>query len=169
MWRTWRLCLWNLSMFTRIYWTSMRMSYLTRNLHSSQWKGVRRAWRMYMWKVSLFYRRRWIALLRTILRHLSRLFNISEFLFNYYQTCPSKCVEYKPCVMCQQWHTGPYNETKCEECPFVVIPVEELPKLNVSDSDSWNECQFVDPTDDCTFYFLYYYDGVDNLVIELNF
>lgn len=80
-------------------------------------------------------------------------------------TCPSKCVEYKPCVMCQQWGTGPYNETKCAECPFVVIPVEELPQLNVSDSDSWNECQFVDPADDCTFYFLYYYDGVDNLTV----
>ena len=76
----------------------------------------------------------------------------------HFQTCPSKCVEYKPCVMCQQWGTGPYNESKCAECPFVVIPVEELPELNVTDSDSWNECQFVDPADDCTFYFLYYYD-----------
>jgi hypothetical protein len=82
--------------------------------------------------------------------------------------------------MCQQWGTGPYNESKCAECPFDVIPVEQLPELNVSDSDSWNvgafdladiyvplilkECQFVDPADDCTFYFLYYYDGADNLV-----
>lgn len=29
--------------------------------------------------------------------------------------------------MCQQWKTGPYNETKCAECPFTVIPVKELP------------------------------------------
>lgn len=40
--------------------------------------------------------------------------------------------------MCQQWGTGPYNESKCAECPFDVIPVEQLPELNVSDSDSWN-------------------------------
>lgn len=37
--------------------------------------------------------------------------------------------------------------------------------LNVSDSETWNECQFVDPADDCTFYFLYYYDGADNLTV----
>ncbi|KAI6220095.1 Integrin beta-PS [Aphelenchoides fujianensis] len=80
-------------------------------------------------------------------------------------TCPTKCVEYKPCVMCQQWQTGPYNESKCAECPFTVIPVKELPVLNVSDSETWNECQFVDPADDCTFYFLYYYDGLNNLTV----
>jgi len=34
-----------------------------------------------------------------------------------------------------------------------VIPVKELPVLNDT-----QECQFVDPADDCTFYFLYYYD-----------
>lgn len=46
---------------------------------------------------------------------------------NNFQTCPSKCVEHKPCVMCQQWQTGPYNETQCDECIFTVIPVSELP------------------------------------------
>ncbi|CAD5214572.1 unnamed protein product [Bursaphelenchus okinawaensis] len=80
-------------------------------------------------------------------------------------TCPTKCVEYKPCVMCQQWGTGPYNESKCAECPFTVVPVKELPVLNASDSETWNECQFVDPADDCTFYFLYYYDGYSNLTV----
>uniref|UniRef100_A0A915EUL7 Integrin beta n=1 Tax=Ditylenchus dipsaci TaxID=166011 RepID=A0A915EUL7_9BILA len=57
-------------------------------------------------------------------------------------TCPTKCVEYKPCVM-----------------------FKELPVLNVTDSETWNECQFVDPADDCTFYFLYYYDGYNNLTV----
>ena len=80
-------------------------------------------------------------------------------------TCPTKCVEYKPCVMCQQWGTGPYNDSRCADCPFTVIPVKELPVLNVTDSESWNECQFVDPSDDCTFYFLYYYDGYNNLTV----
>lgn len=42
-------------------------------------------------------------------------------------TCPTKCVEYKNCVMCQQWQTGPLNETACDQCEFKVIPVEELP------------------------------------------
>uniref|UniRef100_A0A914YYI0 Integrin beta n=1 Tax=Panagrolaimus superbus TaxID=310955 RepID=A0A914YYI0_9BILA len=83
-------------------------------------------------------------------------------------TCPSKCVEYKPCVMCQQWGTGIYNESKCAECPFDVIPVKELPVLNISENaedETWKECQFVDPSDDCTFYFLYYYDGRNNLTV----
>ncbi|KIH49440.1 integrin beta tail domain protein [Ancylostoma duodenale] len=47
-------------------------------------------------------------------------------------TCPTKCIEYKPCVMCQQWGTGPYDEERCAECPFKVIPVEELPGLLAS-------------------------------------
>lgn len=37
--------------------------------------------------------------------------------------------------------------------------------LNASDSETWNHCQFVDPADDCTFYFLYYYDGYSNLTV----
>lgn len=37
--------------------------------------------------------------------------------------------------------------------------------LNTTDSDTWNECQFVDPADDCTFYFLYYYNGYNNLTV----
>lgn len=76
-------------------------------------------------------------------------------------TCPTKCIEYKPCVMCQQWGTGPYDEERCEECPFKVIPVEELPELNETTA-----CQFVDPADDCTFYYLYYYDeATDNATV----
>ncbi|VDO50084.1 unnamed protein product [Onchocerca flexuosa] len=63
--------------------------------------------------------------------------------------------------MCQQWQTGPYNETQCDECTFTVIPVKELPVLNDT-----TECQFVDPADDCTFYFLYYEDQrTDNLTV----
>ncbi|KIH61213.1 integrin beta tail domain protein [Ancylostoma duodenale] len=76
-------------------------------------------------------------------------------------TCPTKCIEYKPCVMCQQWGTGPYDEERCAECPFKVIPVEELPELNETTA-----CQFVDPADDCTFYYLYYYDeATDNATV----
>ncbi|VDN39298.1 unnamed protein product [Gongylonema pulchrum] len=89
-------------------------------------------------------------------------------------TCPSKCVEHKPCVMCQQWQTGPYNETQCADCPFTVIPVKELPVFFTFASSIFlflvlnetTECQFVDPSDDCTFYFLYYEDQrTDNLTV----
>ncbi|PIO74296.1 integrin beta cytoplasmic domain protein [Teladorsagia circumcincta] len=66
-----------------------------------------------------------------------------------------------PCVMCQQWGTGPYNEEECGECPFTVIPVEKLPELNDTTA-----CQYVDPADDCTFYYLYYYDeATDNATV----
>ncbi|CAD6200041.1 unnamed protein product [Caenorhabditis auriculariae] len=76
-------------------------------------------------------------------------------------TCPTKCIEYKPCVMCQQWQTGPFNETRCDQCPFKVIPVDELPVINDT-----THCQFVDPADDCTFYYLYYYDdATDNATV----
>ncbi|KFD52702.1 hypothetical protein M514_06358 [Trichuris suis] len=77
-------------------------------------------------------------------------------------TCPTKCVEYKPCVMCQQFQTGPYNESMCAQCPFTVIPVDELPETNRSGV----KCQFVDQADDCTFYFLYELDpDTDNVTV----
>jgi len=43
--------------------------------------------------------------------------------------------------------------------------VKELPTLNITEGDDSNYCQFVDPSDDCTFYFLYYYDGQNNLTV----
>lgn len=74
--------------------------------------------------------------------------------------------------MCQMWKTGPYNETKCAECPFTVIPVDELPGEcplpweEVSELNDTTACQFVDPADDCTFYYLYYYDEArDNATV----
>lgn len=79
--------------------------------------------------------------------------------------------------MCTQWETGPYNETRCAQCGFrktdqlpegitkedldyknaKYIPVDELP-----DKSEYNttECQFVDPEDDCTFYFAFIEDPV---------
>ncbi|VDO82038.1 unnamed protein product [Soboliphyme baturini] len=68
-------------------------------------------------------------------------------------TCPTKCVEYKPCVMCQQFKTGPYNVSTCAQCPFTVIPVDKLPELEKNRTAV--SCQFVDQADDCTFYFKY--------------
>ncbi|VDK73831.1 unnamed protein product [Gongylonema pulchrum] len=76
--------------------------------------------------------------------------------------------------MCQQWQTGPYNETQCADCPFTVIPVKELPVFFTFACSIFlflvlnetTECQFVDPSDDCTFYFLYYEDQrTDNLTV----
>ncbi|VDD87789.1 unnamed protein product [Enterobius vermicularis] len=75
-------------------------------------------------------------------------------------TCPKKCVEHKACVQCQQWKTGPYNETMCAQCPFTVIPVDELPVINGTE-----QCQFVDTSDDCTFYFLYLDDEDNNVTV----
>ncbi|KRY41314.1 integrin beta pat-3 [Trichinella spiralis] len=75
-------------------------------------------------------------------------------------TCPTKCIEYKPCVMCQQFKTGPYNESMCAQCPFTVIPVDELPESN----NTGVKCQFVDQADDCTFYFMYELDEDTNNV-----
>lgn len=48
---------------------------------------------------------------------------------------------------------------------IVKITLNFILVLNVTDTETWNECQFVDPADDCTFYFLYYYDGADNLTV----
>ncbi|TKR65398.1 hypothetical protein L596_025806 [Steinernema carpocapsae] len=84
-------------------------------------------------------------------------------------TCPTKCVEYKPCVMCQMWGTGPYNDTRCAECNFGVIAVDELPVIEVEGNAESDECQFVDPADDCTFYYLYHYEPrTNNITVWAN-
>jgi hypothetical protein len=62
------------------------------------------------------------------------------------QTCPTKCLEYKPCVMCQQFKTGPYNETQCADCPFTVIPVDELPSESCADTRTHTMCVLVQAT-----------------------
>ncbi|KAK6041647.1 integrin beta tail domain protein, partial [Cooperia oncophora] len=76
--------------------------------------------------------------------------------------------------MCQQWGTGPYDEERCAECPFKVIPVEKLPGmlyyasycLHIVELNETTACQYVDPADDCTFYYLYYYDeATDNATV----
>ncbi|KAJ8936074.1 hypothetical protein NQ314_012509, partial [Rhamnusium bicolor] len=76
-------------------------------------------------------------------------------------TCSDRCPEFKECVQCQQYKTGPLNSEECAtQCTkFVPIPVEEV----VADENN-NEilCAYYDE-DECRFTYVYYFD-VDNTI-----
>lgn len=43
------------------------------------------------------------------------------------QTCPGRCSEFKECVQCQMYKTGPLSEEECAaNCTFVPIAVEKV-------------------------------------------
>lgn len=61
--------------------------------------------------------------------------------------CPSECDINQPCVQCEAFGTGPYNETQCDACPHPIILKEEL-----SNREGSEPCVFTDD-DNCNVYF----------------
>uniref|UniRef100_A0A1Q3FMG1 Integrin beta n=1 Tax=Culex tarsalis TaxID=7177 RepID=A0A1Q3FMG1_CULTA len=68
-------------------------------------------------------------------------------------TCSGRCNEFKNCVQCQQYKTGPLTESECAtNCTlFVPIPVE---KVEVDEEKDENKCTFFDENN-CRFEFIY--------------
>lgn len=59
------------------------------------------------------------------------------------------CEAKRSCVQCQAWNTGERKGRKCDECPFQIIIVEELPE----DKNVIEACSFRDEDDDCTYHY----------------
>uniref|UniRef100_A0A646QHC7 Integrin beta n=1 Tax=Hemiscolopendra marginata TaxID=943146 RepID=A0A646QHC7_9MYRI len=67
---------------------------------------------------------------------------------------PQKCEDYKPCVQCRAFQSGPYT---AEECDANCIPppeIELVDEAKVENSTYEKSCVFVDD-DDCKFTFVY--------------
>ncbi|KAJ8264147.1 hypothetical protein GJAV_G00145770 [Gymnothorax javanicus] len=59
------------------------------------------------------------------------------------------CEGTRSCAQCQAWKTGDKKGEKCDECPFKVTMVDELPKKE----DVIETCTFRDEEDDCTYHY----------------
>ncbi|XP_058126874.1 integrin beta-PS isoform X1 [Anopheles ziemanni] len=79
-------------------------------------------------------------------------------------TCSGRCNEFKHCVQCQQYQTGPLaNADDCAtNCTlFVPVPVE---KVVIDEQRNDNKCTFYDE-DDCRFEFSYNDSDQDKVVV----
>ncbi|CAH1118909.1 unnamed protein product [Phaedon cochleariae] len=79
-------------------------------------------------------------------------------------TCSDKCIEYRDCVQCQQYKTGPWK--KPEDCranctKFVPIPVEEV----TANEETEVLCAYYDE-DECRFTYVYYFDNENKIQIR---
>ncbi|KAI8489904.1 Integrin beta-1 [Branchiostoma belcheri] len=76
-------------------------------------------------------------------------------------TCPGQCEVFRPCVQCEAFGTGEYDEEECKLCNPKAIIVDELKQ-----GDEVTRCVFKDE-DDCSFIFTYG-NGLDgNTEIEV--
>lgn len=75
-------------------------------------------------------------------------------------TCPKKCEELRQCVLCRGWGTGTLNKTMCEECPYEMYIVKD--HKAEGDNETTHDCQYVDQSDGCTYYYRYLYDEFTN-------
>jgi len=68
-------------------------------------------------------------------------------------TCPSKCLEYTPCVQCQVFESGKLTDAECANCSFIPETVDTVEEKYPSDRQCW----FYDD-DDCRVTFVYGYN-----------
>lgn len=68
-------------------------------------------------------------------------------------TCSGRCHEFKDCVQCQMYKTGPLSESDCStNCTLFVPKAEEI--IEADESKDEHLCTFYDD-DDCRFKFVY--------------
>lgn len=52
--------------------------------------------------------------------------NVVGLLGYLFQTCSGRCLEFKECVQCQMYKTGPLTEDECANCTFVPSGHEQV-------------------------------------------
>ncbi|XP_030754778.1 integrin beta-PS isoform X1 [Sitophilus oryzae] len=73
-------------------------------------------------------------------------------------TCPDRCLEFRDCVQCQQYHTGPLKEPDvCSaNCTNVPVPIA-VDTVEAIEENNEYLCHYTDE-DHCQFTYVYYYD-----------
>ncbi|XP_076250227.1 position-specific antigen beta subunit myospheroid isoform X1 [Rhynchophorus ferrugineus] len=73
-------------------------------------------------------------------------------------TCPDRCLEFRDCVQCQQYHTGPLKDPDvCSaNCTNVPVPIA-VDKVEAIEENNEYLCHYTDE-DHCQFTYVYYYD-----------
>lgn len=74
-------------------------------------------------------------------------------------TCPTMCEQYKDCVRCTTFGTGPLTKEECALCRNSTFSIENTTKLEVAEDETL--CVFIDD-DDCKYQFKYKLTPLDN-------
>lgn len=76
-------------------------------------------------------------------------------------TCDSKCDEFRPCVECQMWQTGDYEQMECQRrCALNATLVAQFSK------EKSRFCEFQDE-EGCTYRFTYKFTAMGKEVVEV--
>ncbi|XP_050304275.1 integrin beta-PS isoform X1 [Anthonomus grandis grandis] len=79
-------------------------------------------------------------------------------------TCPDRCLEFKDCVQCQMYHTGPLKDDCSANCTNVPVPIG-VDTVKASEENNEYLCRYTDE-DHCQFSYVYYYDTERKLHIK---
>lgn len=79
-------------------------------------------------------------------------------------TCPGRCAEFKDCVQCKMYQTGPLSKEDCEKnCTFEPKHVDGI--IIANEEKDEHLCAYYDE-DDCRFAYVYAYDEKDRVIIR---
>ncbi|XP_077302935.1 position-specific antigen beta subunit myospheroid isoform X2 [Arctopsyche grandis] len=77
-------------------------------------------------------------------------------------TCTGRCAEFKECVQCQVYKTGPLVDNGCNNCTFTPTSIKVVEAHEEKDE---HLCAYYDE-DDCRFAFVYSYDENEKVLIR---
>ncbi|KAK6631132.1 hypothetical protein RUM43_014228 [Polyplax serrata] len=78
-------------------------------------------------------------------------------------TCPGRCLEFKECVQCQVYKTGPLTPEECAaNCTFIPTTAEVIEANEERDE---NLCAYYDE-EDCRFAYVYGYDELGKVYVR---
>lgn len=76
-------------------------------------------------------------------------------------TCPTKCEQFKDCVRCTTFGTGPLTKEECALCKNDTFRIEVLKDERIEEKPDETKCVFIDD-DDCRYEFKYKLIPTDN-------
>uniref|UniRef100_A0A4D5R9L8 Integrin beta n=1 Tax=Scolopendra viridis TaxID=118503 RepID=A0A4D5R9L8_SCOVI len=86
---------------------------------------------------------------------INNIHYFGEFCTECANCDPQKCADYKPCVQCKAFNTGPYSsEDKCKTECTILPELEMVDEAKVENDTSEKLCKYTDD-DDCRFIFVY--------------
>ncbi|KAJ8985291.1 hypothetical protein NQ317_007078 [Molorchus minor] len=80
-------------------------------------------------------------------------------------TCGDRCLEFKDCVRCQQYKTGPLKGNECGSNCTLFIPVPAKEPVVANEENGEVLCHYEDE-EGCRFNFIYFYDEKQVLVVK---
>ncbi|CAG9864043.1 unnamed protein product [Phyllotreta striolata] len=81
-------------------------------------------------------------------------------------TCTDKCIDFRDCVQCQQYHTGPHKKPEdcARNCSNFFTP-SSADEIIVNEENNEILCAYYDE-DECRFAYVYYFDNENKIQVR---